>query len=268
MRRNYRRWLEEQSYSSNTVQTQTSHATRLEQAYGDLDDHYDADRLADIASTLVYSSTDARRGLPNPSRFQINGDLYKSLASFRTALALYRRFRQETSEQIGPEAAPAPRLNGPDAGERPTDGARIKLGLERDLQGALRREIGQLEPGLSVDDDGVERNVASGYIDITARDAEGALVVIELKAATADRAAIGQILSYMGDLADEEGCAVRGILVAHDFDAKARSAARMVPNLILRAYAVRFAFTDAGLDAGRSSPVDVVDQDRSGRPCS
>jgi hypothetical protein len=39
---------------------------------------------------------------------------------------------------------------------------------------------------------------------------------------------------------------VIGILVAADFDKKARAAARMVPNLVLRRYSVRFHFCDGG----------------------
>ncbi len=74
------------------------------------------------------------------------------------------------------------------------------FGLERDLQNALRRHIADLEPGLTIIDDSKERKVPAGFIDITARDRDGATVVIELKAGTADREAIGQILAYMGDL--------------------------------------------------------------------
>ena len=42
--------------------------------------------------------------------------------------------------------------------------------LERDLQNALRRNIAELERGLSIIDDGKERKVPAGFIDITARD--------------------------------------------------------------------------------------------------
>lgn len=113
------------------------------------------------------------------------------------------------------------------------------------MQAALRVEIGQLEPGLTIIDDGAERSVDSGFIDITARDAANAIVVIELKAGRAGRDAIGQILSYMGDIAaEEDGGKVRGILVASDFDGKAKAAAKMVPNLILRKYSVQFSFSD------------------------
>ena len=69
--------------------------------------------------------------------------------------------------------------------------------------------------------------------------------MIELKTGTASQRAIAQILSYMGDVLNEEvGSSVRGILVASNFDSKARSAARMVPNLQLKRYKVEFSFTD------------------------
>ena len=85
----------------------------------------------------------------------------------------------------------------------------------------------------------------SGFIDITARDADGTTVVIELKTGVAGQRAIAQILSYMGDIvSEEEGAKVRGILVASDFDAKAKAAARVIQNLVLRKYSVRFAFSD------------------------
>src|SRR4051812_39238422 len=66
------------------------------------------------------------------------------------------------------------------------DAFETKFGLERDLQSALRKNIADLEPGLSIIDDGKERKVASGFIDITARAKDGATVVIELKAGPAD----------------------------------------------------------------------------------
>jgi len=61
----------------------------------------------------------------------------------------------------------------------------------------------------------------------------------------AGQRAVAQILSYMGDIADEEESAkVRGILVPSSFDAKARAAVRMAPGLVLRKYSVRFLFSD------------------------
>jgi endonuclease NucS-like protein len=120
------------------------------------------------------------------------------------------------------------------------------FGLERDLQNALRANVFQLDPKLTIIDEGKERMVAAGKIDITARDETGATVVIELKTATADRDAVGQILSYMGDLmADAE--TVRGILIARDFSPRALAAGRAVPNIQLIRYGFRFSFEPVSL---------------------
>lgn len=116
------------------------------------------------------------------------------------------------------------------------------FGLEKDLQQALRANIGQLEDGLRITDGGKERKVTSGFIDITAEDSDGRTVVIELKADEADKTAIGQILSYMGDLGDVTDAPVRGILVAAGFSTSAISASRAVPNVELSRYRFQFSF--------------------------
>ena len=239
MRTEHRRWLEAKDYNPDVIRTLLSRISRAEQDYGDLDALYSGDRLESVLASLKYTSEDARRGVPNPSKINIGGDFYNGLASYKSTVALYRRFLDETGDV---QAGESPVNTGRIRSQETDPGQRV--GLERDLQKALRREIEQLEPGLTIIDEGVERYVPSGYIDITARDRNGNTVVIELKAGTADRAAVGQILSYMGDVAEEDSSAVRGLLVAHDFDAKSKAAARMVPNLGLRSYAVRFAFLD------------------------
>jgi RecB family endonuclease NucS len=125
--------------------------------------------------------------------------------------------------------------------------------LEADLQEALRKNIAQLEEGLRVVDDGKEHNVPSGRIDILATDARKRHVVIELKAGTADRDALGQILSYMGDLQAADGdISVRGILIAGDFTARAVAAATAVPSIELMKYTFKFSFHTVSSSKSRS----------------
>ena len=243
MKSTYREWLEGQEYAAGTVQSQIARAARVEECYGDVDGHYDRDQLRSVIAELKYSTQDERQNRPNPSRIAFNGDTRKNLASYRSAVELYCKFRREVAdEETEPDAL------GPDAestGEADRRGQLV--GLERDLQAALRRDIKQLEPGLEIIDDGAERLVGSGFIDITARDSDGAIVVIELKTGTARQAAVAQILSYMGDVVDEEpDDRIRGILVAGDFDRKARAAARMVPSLTLQSYKMNFEFRAVG----------------------
>jgi RecB family endonuclease NucS len=127
------------------------------------------------------------------------------------------------------------------------DAIETTFGLERDLQEWLRRNIADLEPGLSISDGGREQKVAAGFIDITGRDCNGAAVVLELKAGAADRDAVGQILAYMGDLMATEK-SVRGILVAGDFSPRAIAAARAARNVKLIRYGIRFSFAPVSVD--------------------
>jgi hypothetical protein len=235
--------LEQQKYDAGTVNAQMYRAARVEDYHGNLDEHYTSDRMTSLIQTLRYSTDDKRRHRPNPSKIPFDGDIRNNLASYRNAVERYRRFRDAgdgvTDAPVVSEARSSLTAKGEEEiGQR--------IGLERDMQAALRVEIEQLERGLTIIDEGAERSVDSGFIDITARDASNAIVVVELKAGPAGQRAVAQILSYMGDIAsEEEGTLVRGILVASEFDAKAKAAARVVPNLILRRYSIRFLFTDA-----------------------
>ena len=234
----YRQYLENQDYQENTIKAQISRVKRVEKFHGDLDEHYAQDLMASVIEELKYSRDDQRSNQPNPSKIQINGDIYKSLYSYRKAVEWYRNFTNKDGDIVKP-AGGEEDVIAPSDEEVPGQ----RMGLERDLQIALRSKIEQLEPGLQIIDDGAERSVDSGFIDITARDSSGTTVVIELKAGVAGQRAVAQILSYMGDVSEEDG-AVRGILVAGGFDAKAKTATRMVPFLILRKYDVRFTFSE------------------------
>jgi len=118
----------------------------------------------------------------------------------------------------------------------------ITFGLERDLQLALRTNIDQLEPGLRITDGGKERVTEAGRIDITAMDARGTVVVIELKAGTASPEVVAQVLAYMGTVAVVDSKPVRGILVAGDFHKRVILASRAIPNLELKKYSFQFRF--------------------------
>lgn len=228
MKPTYKKWLEQRGYKDVTVKNQISRVKRVERGYGDLDECFEDDRLQNVINELKYSKEDERQNRPNPSKIRFKGNILKNLASYRNATERYCKFREETL--VEDEA-------------RTNDGQLI--GLERDMQAALRRSIEQLEAGMEIIDDGVEHSVSSGFIDITALDERGRIVVIELKTGIARQKAVAQILSYMGDIAEEDDAEVRGILVAADFDNKARAAARVVPTLSLRSYRVNFEFTDA-----------------------
>ena len=121
---------------------------------------------------------------------------------------------------------------------------RLPVGLERDLKAAVVENIGHLGRGLSLVGGGVEQVVDAGRIDIVATDAQGNLVVVELKAGNAEPESVAQLLAYMATVPRREGQEVRGILVAHGFAQRVRYAARAIPNVTLASYSFTFEFNE------------------------
>jgi RecB family endonuclease NucS len=230
----YSDWLRRVVPTEATWRTKLSELRRVEAAYGDLDAAFDEDELESILSELTYSSVDARNNEPNPSKLEIGGDIRNNLASYKSAVNKYATLRREIETSTPIEVSD--RQIEDDIAET------ARFSMERDLQAALRAEIGQLETGLQVADGGIERSVASGRIDILARDGSGAAVVIELKSVLAPAQTLGQIAAYMGDLTEAGEAQVRGIIVAPEFHPKLVSACRVVPAIRLVRYAFRFAF--------------------------
>lgn len=236
----YSEWLRRAVPTEATWRTKLSELRRVEATYGDLDAQFDQDELSALLDELTYSADDARNGRPNPSRLDITGDVRNNLASYKSAVQKYARFRQDVEVEAARPAIVDPA--GADLGTI-EESART-FTMEKDLQAALRMSIAQLEPGLTVIDGGMEKVVPSGRIDILARDASGTLVVIELKAVKAPRDAVAQVLAYMGDLHGEAQGRVRGMLIAPDFEPKAVAAALVVPTLKLVRYGFTFSFRD------------------------
>ncbi len=115
------------------------------------------------------------------------------------------------------------------------------LSLEKDLHSYLAKAVHEIEEGLVLIENGVEYQVDAGRIDLLASDKKGGLVVIELKAGIAKDAAIGQLLGYMGCLAEQKPeNLIRGILVASEFDKRVVFAARTHPQIHLVQYKVAF----------------------------
>lgn len=83
---------------------------------------------------------------------------------------------------------------------------------EKEMQQVISANPELIEPELRVIRR--ERPVAPGFIDIFAQDAEGRLVVIELKRRRADNEAVLQLQNYIKSLTSKKSAPIRGILVA------------------------------------------------------
>ncbi|WP_171206104.1 endonuclease NucS domain-containing protein [Ruegeria sp. HKCCA0235A] len=237
MKAQYRDWLIAEGYAENTCVAQIHRVQKVETHYGSLDEAFGLGKLEDVLASLNYSTSDERSDKENPSRIPINGNLRNGLQSYKNAVQRYARFLREI--QAGSSLTAANERLETTGQTKPE---RQRFSLERDMQTAIRQNISLLDAGFEIVDDGAERAVTSGFIDILCRGADGSLVVVELKAGKTDSKVVAQILGYMGDLVDEGEEAVRGIIVAHEFDRRTISASKAVPNLTLVRYSVSFAF--------------------------
>lgn len=232
-------YMKSRNLADATCRTRISALRRIENAHNlDLDAEYEKDRLEQLRSCFSYTAADQRQGAPNPSQIEIEPERLQSyIGWYRTHLLDYLRFKG--AEFIEPDDAP-PTVEA--ASEIIEEAIGKTFALERDLQNALRSNLDQLEAGLKAVDDGREKKVAAGFIDILARDHDGTLTIIELKADMAKPDAVAQILAYMGCIAEEYKEPVRGILVAGDHHPRVGFAARALQNLVLKTYRYRFEF--------------------------
>jgi len=232
---NYRNWLTAQKYQGGTITAQLHRSGRVEEHYGELDDLYNKDRLESLILELTYTTQDRRNNRANETKIPFEGNAYNNLASYKDAVRRYRRFLEDDTENSEAEVNEVETTAEPEPIQT--------IGLEKDMQAAIRQNIAQVEKGLIITDGGKERSVETGFIDITAEDSERTPVVIELKTGVAGQRAVAQILSYIGSVMDEESRDdVRGILIASDFDKKARAAAKVIPALTLMRYQFSFHF--------------------------
>ncbi len=127
-----------------------------------------------------------------------------------------------------------------------------RFGLERHLQEFMRDNWDHIDLGsewkiYEEDGDpeaGFEYPCGIGRIDLLARHrTEPRWLVIELKRRQSSDQTVGQVLRYMGWVQEqmaEPGDAVEGLVVAHDGDESIRYALKVVPNVRLKLYEVKF----------------------------
>lgn len=135
--------------------------------------------------------------------------------------------------------------------------------LERHLEDFLvsnwsRTALGR-DYDIATDKDGepIGRQYATdtGPIDILAQSKDGTeMLVIELKRGRVSDVVVGQILRYMGYIAETEPAkSVRGVVIGLEDDARFRRALAMVPHVSFMRYEVKFRLI-ADADDGAVSP--------------
>jgi endonuclease NucS-like protein len=130
--------------------------------------------------------------------------------------------------------------------EREAAVAATEFAFERDLRNYLVKNLGLIEPGLSLYEEegltGVEFPVGGRFIDILAVDRSGAYVVIELKVSRGYDRTIGQLLRYMAWIEKhlESAVAARGVIVAKEISDDLKLAATRISDVRLIEYEMSF----------------------------
>jgi endonuclease len=174
--------------------------------------HGRAASVADAGDYLVMLKADGSlqvhgyRGV-KPVNWQPQTDeLWIGLDEGQPVLVAERRNPEEFVRIVFLETAVAQAIElRPDAGF-------VLMGSELEMQRALARQPELIEPGLTVLDHELPTDV--GGIDLYARDADGRLVVVELKRAKATQEAVHQLARYVARVRELTGEPVRGVLAA------------------------------------------------------
>ena len=207
--------------TSNTANTYVSNLNRIDKALGGLDDAISA-KGAKALMDWTFQTKDAPF------------DTYPSNA--RSALKRYIHFTMGGGEFESVGLAE-------DIDPEPIASSSI-FKLEKEMQNAVRGQLDKIEAGLTAEDGGSEYSTSTGSIDIMARDKNGNLVVIELKAGACPSGALEQALGYAQSLSDEKDENVRAILIAASFSDRIRAAAKRIHDLNLYEYKFDMAFSE------------------------
>jgi hypothetical protein len=95
----FRSWLSsDRNYGTGTVNSRVSNCKTVEGCEGDLDKHFEQDRLRGLVEKLTYSKADERQNRAARHRIPINGNVYNGTATLRSAVSLYKQFRENWVE--------------------------------------------------------------------------------------------------------------------------------------------------------------------------
>lgn len=97
---------------SGTISSRLANCRTVERYEGDLDRHFDLDRLQGLRDRLRYSIRDERQGNPASHKVPIRGNIRNGSATLKSAVTLYKQFRESLIEGSPVGAASSKQLNG------------------------------------------------------------------------------------------------------------------------------------------------------------
>lgn len=198
-------------------------------------------KMGTVTAHLTRLSTNARSRYHYSAKpgeddvlYQLDGNHYRHYRPDQDPAPIY-------SNEAASETSRIP--EGEDEESSAEVSAGREFAYEADLRNYLTKNLNKLEPGLRVYEEegitGIEFPVGGRFIDILATDAQGGLVVIELKVSRGYDRVIGQLMRYVAwikkNLA-EPNQNVRGMIVARKISEDLMLACSMMPGVELFEY--------------------------------
>jgi len=198
--------------------------------------HYPKIRRGTIHCHLIRLSTNA------PTRVHYNAKPHEDDVFFQLDGSHFRLYNP-AHDPAPIHQAPAESDEQRPAEEDTEPAGAAEFAYEADLRNYVAKNLTIIEPGLMLYEDegitGVEFPVGGRAIDILAVDADGALVVIELKVSRGYDRVVGQLARYMAWIQKNQagsGQQVRGIIVARQISEDLLLACSLIPNVQLFEY--------------------------------
>lgn len=88
----FKKWLEENGYRTNTINSRLSNIKTIEDSYGDLDALMLKDGCRSIINELNYTTDDEYFNRAPRHKILINGNIRNGSATYKQALKLYQQF--------------------------------------------------------------------------------------------------------------------------------------------------------------------------------
>jgi hypothetical protein len=120
----FRFWLSSsRGYGDRTIGSRLSNCRTVERHEGDLDQHFEQDQLRTLIRLLTYTSADQVENSPARHKIPIDGNVYNGTATLKSAVSLYKQFREKGVTATPRRRAQAPAPNAYHAAEVKQPGA-------------------------------------------------------------------------------------------------------------------------------------------------
>ncbi|GIZ14683.1 PDDEXK nuclease domain-containing protein [Capnocytophaga catalasegens] len=198
----FKKYLKQRGFAESSVKNRISNCLKIESAYNeDLDLMYSKDGFQQLLRDLEYTTEDSRNKRKPNHKIPIEGDIRNGSATYKSALNLYKEFKESNFVVEDEEFA--------------------FFKYEKDLEDAICKDIKNLFPdyGFVKNQYRLSNEEGNNIIDILLQNkVDKHFLIVEIKANELDEKAFAQISRYITIFKQNNpNTEVKGCLIGSDF---------------------------------------------------